>query len=464
MFEFSLKNRIAFYYIIMTALLMAAVFVGIYSIVSFTVNKRVNDDINYELKEYMNKVYYDTSVHLRGREELRQREHNEVSVNPKFLELTDADGVVLESSENLKVYRLNFEPNAQKPVFTEWRLSGQLIRQIQKPLVINSGKIVGYLNVAVSLEEARAVMTKLQQNLLVIYPIALIFLFVAARFIAGQSIMPIRNIIKTSNAITQENLDERIELPKNKDELYTLSDTINKLLDRIQSAVEREKRFTSDASHELRTPLAVIKGTLEVLIRKPRTREEYEDKIRHSISEVDRLNTLVEELLLLARFENQQRNMLNEEVYLNGIIQEIILRFAPKSNSQHIDMVLEAETDFYMLSDNYLLSIIFSNLLSNSLKYSQEYTTIRVRLFEYNQELFCQVIDEGFGISAQDMDKIFEMFYRSNENNHPEIKGTGLGLSIVKRLSVMLNISLNVHSTEGEGTTFTLKFNNAKRL
>ncbi|WP_321538772.1 histidine kinase dimerization/phospho-acceptor domain-containing protein [Flavobacterium piscinae] len=129
-----------------------------------------------------------------------------------------------------------------------------------------------------------------------------------ARFFAGRSIKPVQTIIETSNQITKDNLKTRIPLPQNKDELFVLSENINSLLNRIENAVDREKQFTSDASHELRTPLAVIKGTMEVLIRKPRNEAEYKEKIRFCIDEIDRLNTMVDQLLLLARFENQKSN------------------------------------------------------------------------------------------------------------------------------------------------------------
>ncbi len=112
--------------------------------------------------------------------------------------------------------------------------------------------------------------------------------------------------------------------------MHVLSLTINNLLDRIESAIEREKQFTSDASHELRTPLAIIKGTLEVLIRKPRDQKEYEEKILFCVSEVDRLNKLVDELLLLARFENQKQSLFIENTSLSVIILDVLARFAAK--------------------------------------------------------------------------------------------------------------------------------------
>src|SRR5690606_8661362 len=124
------------------------------------------------------------------------------------------------------------------------------------------------------------------------------------------------------------NLSGRIPLPFNKDELYTLSKTINALLSRIENALEREKQFTSDASHELRTPLAVIKGTLEVLKRKPRSREEYEENIDFCLTELDRINSTVDQLLLLARFESQTQLVNYEPVNLNVLFHEITARYS----------------------------------------------------------------------------------------------------------------------------------------
>ena len=124
---------------------------------------------------------------------------------------------------------------------------------------------MGYIALAMSLDDFEIIVI-LKKILLISYPIIIIVLFLIARFFAGGSIKPVTNIIKTSSQITKDNLTTRIELPNNKDELFTLSKTINDLLERMEEAVEREKQFTSDASHELRTPLAVIKGTLEVLV------------------------------------------------------------------------------------------------------------------------------------------------------------------------------------------------------
>ena len=302
----------------------------------------------------------------------------------------------------------------------------------------------------------------LKNILLISYPLILILLFLIARFFAGKSIKPVSTIIDTSSQITKDNLKTRIPLPVNKDELYVLSQNINNLLDRVENAIEREKQFTSDASHELRTPLAVMKGTMEVLIRKPRDQKEYEEKINFCITEVDRLNHMVDQLLLLARFENQKQNIKNETIYLNAIILDNLTRFSSKIENKKLKVNTEFSEDFYIQSDNYLVSIVISNLISNAIKYSNKNGEININLVNNNNQISFSIADKGIGISPVDIDKIFNSFYRSDVTNHAEIKGTGLGLSIVKRLCDLLKLEIAVESKLNHGTTFILSFPLAK--
>jgi signal transduction histidine kinase len=293
---------------------------------------------------------------------------------------------------------------------------------------------------------------------LISIPLILFVLFLIARFFAGRSIKPVRTIIETSSQITKDNLKSRIPLPQNKDELYILSENINNLLNRIENAVDREKQFTSDASHELRTPLAVIKGTMEVLIRKSRNQNEYEEKIRFCISEVDRLNHIVDQLLLLARFENQKQNIKQESIYLNALILDNLTRFSEKTERKKLKIKADFTDDYYIQSDNYLVSIIFSNLISNAIKYSNDKGEILLKLDKTPTEIIFTISDYGVGILEQDLNKIFNSFYRSDVSNHPEIKGTGLGLSIVKRLCDILNFNIEVFSKINKGTEIKLSF------
>ena len=455
----SFRNRIAFYYIISTAVLVAIVFVIIYQIVHLNVFNHINSDIKNEVEKHLGEIEIDHhDTYLIQVDQWRSREHNTVDVNPVFIQFYDRDGELIDKSPNLKNLNLELYSDESDNLFIDTNLNKKPIRQIQVPL-IDKNKVVGHLIVAMSLDDAQMVLSNLRQILLVSFPIILILLFLFARFIVGRSIKPINTIIETSKQISRENLSARIDLPPNKDELFVLSKTINDLLDRIEKAVEREKQFTSDASHELRTPLAVIKGTLEVLIRKPRNQSEYEEKINYSIKEVDRLNQLVDELLLLARFENQKEASKNEQVFLNALILDNLARYSQKINSKNITIQHDFNDDFFIISDGYLVSIIISNLLSNAIKYSNQNGIVSVYLFKENNQIICKIHNHGIGIPTEELDKIENRFYRSQSALETNTKGTGLGLSIVKRLTDLLNIDFKIQSRLNDGTIVELRFN-----
>src|SRR3970040_2094065 len=455
---FSFKNRIAFYYIITTGLLIFVVFFSIYSIVKISVYSHINDDIKSEVNKHL------TQIEIKGNhiglihdDEWREREHNSVAVNPVFIQFYDEKGNLAEKSPNLKIHTLIFNRNIGDNEFFDTKLVNKSIRQIQVPIYQNAVK-KGYLLVAMSLEDAKMVLHNLFQILIFSYPLILLVLFVIARLIAGRSIKPINSIIETSNIITRDNLKSRIPLPQNRDELYTLSQTINNLLDRIENTIEREKQFTSDASHELRTPLTIIKGSLEVLIRKPRNQEEYQEKINFCVSEVNRLNHLVDQLLLLARFENQNKSLKIEKVCLNAVILDSISRYSSIIQSKKIHISTDFVKEYYVENDAYLLSIIINNLVSNALKYSNDNAKLNIVITDENDRIECHIIDSGIGIPADDLQKIFNQFYRSKTIENTGIKGSGLGLSIVKRLCTLLHIDIKITSKENIGTTVFLSF------
>ena len=458
MLSFSFKNRIAFHYIISTGLLISVVFLGIYHIIDHSVNTHINEDIMDEVHKHLLEIEYDPNeTYLIQVDEWREREHNTVNVNPVFVQFSDINNQLIDKSPNLKGLQLKKYTHTLNSKFIDTYLNKKPIRQIQVPL-LNKNKVVGYLFIAMSLDDATMILNNLQDTLLIVFPLILVVLFLIARLIAGRSIKPITLIKETSSRITKDNLKERIILPQNKDELYVLSKTINDLLDRIQNAVEREKQFTSDASHELRTPLTVLKGTLEVLIRKPRTQPEYEDKIKYGISEVNRLNNLVDQLLLLARFENQIQSLKSEKIYLNALILDILTRYSLKMNAKKISINHPFSKEYYIESDYYLVSIIISNIISNAIKYSNESGEISILLSQNENTTICTISDNGIGIPNEDLDKILNPFYRSNPTNHPEIKGSGLGLSIVKRLAELLDIKFEIQSEINKGTSVILSF------
>lgn len=438
--------------------MISVVFFVIYKIINFSVNNHINDDIQTEVEKHLEEIEIDrNNTYLIQVDQWRAREHNTVNVNPVFVQFLDINDKLIDKSPNLKGLQLKLYKYQLDNQFIDTYLNKKPIRQIQVPL-FDEKKIVGHLFVAMSLDDATMILTNLRNTLYIAFPLILIVLFLIARLIAGRSIKPVTMITETSRRITKDNLKDRIVLPQNKDELYVLSKTINDLLDRIENAVEREKQFTSDASHELRTPLTVLKGTLEVLIRKSRTQAEYEDKIKYSITEVNRLNNLVDQLLLLARFENQKQSLKIEKVYLNALILDILTLYSGKINTKKITINHSFSKDYFIESDNYLVSIIISNIISNAIKYSEEQGEILIILSKKEGKTICTISDNGIGIAAEDLDKIFNPFYRSSPTNHPEIKGSGLGLSIVKKIAQLLHTKFEIKSEINHGTVVILSF------
>lgn len=457
--QLSFKNRIALNYIISTALLVFVVFFAVYSTVKYIVFKDVVTDIEKEITLHLAEMKFNgKAIIWINKEEWEEKEHYEVNVNPVFVEITDLNGITIERSPNLKKDHLEFQNNVVSKTFKNTTINNQEIKLSQTP-IFNKKEKIGYLLIAMSIEHPLQLLKSLKTILFILYPIVLIILFLIARIIAGRSIQPVNKIIQTSNLITKDNLRYRMELPKNKDEIYLLSENINKLLDRIESAVEREKQFTSDASHELRTPLAVIKGTLEVLIRKPREKEEYEKKINFCISEVDRLNNLVDELLLLARFENQKENLRKTKVSLNALTFDVLARYSEKINDKKINVKANFEKDYYINTDPEKFQIIVSNLVSNALKYCNEEGDVILKASENNDHLEFMITNTGIGIPKDEIDKVFGPFFRSRSSDIAAIKGVGLGLSIVKKLCDLLQIEVQIESTVNEKTTLKLIIN-----
>jgi signal transduction histidine kinase len=453
----SFKNRIAFNYFFSGSLLIVLVFFIIYSVLKYNVDEHINEEISVELNYHLSNVeIINNQIISTDLYDWQAVENNSILVEPIFVQFYDFERNTIDKSPNLKVNNLKLLENSFNNTFFNTEINGVAIRQFQTEIK-NNDATVGYLIVATYLEDEKLV--NILKNILILsFPIIVLFLFIVARFFAGRSIKPVEVIINTSSQITKNNLQARIPLPQNKDELYTLSKNINSLLDRIENAIEREKQFTSDASHELRTPLAVIKGTLEVLVRKPREKQEYEEKINFCIKEVDRINNLVDNLLLLARFENEKQNIKSESMLLNALLLDTAARFSQQIKEKNIQIKSIFLEDFYINSDYSLVSIIISNLFSNALKYSNNNTSIVLKLFTEKGKIKCGISDNGFGILAEDKDKIFNAFFRSNSLEHSDVKGTGLGLSIVKRLCELLNVTISIDTKITKGTTIILTF------
>ncbi len=453
----SFKNRIALHYMIATAIIMAVVFGLIFFIVKGAVLRNLDNDLSYEAEKHTGEIkIIGDSIQFINKAEWEEREHREIQVNPVFIQLIDKQGRVMDKSPNLKQDYLPFKESEFGGHF-DTKINGKAIRQIQLPIE-NNGKIKGYILAAMSSESSFSVIQKLRNVLLVSYFIVLVGLYFVSRFLAGRSIIPIQEMTNTITRITKNNLKERVILPQNQDEIHTLSASFNALLERIEKAIDREKQFTSDASHELRTPLAALRGTLEVLIRKPRTQQEYEEKIQYSLKEIERMTSTLEQLLLLARFETSPDENIDALISLPELIDESISHFKTQIKEKSLNINVEFDQLRKALVPHYYSNIIIDNIVSNAIKYSNNDGVISITIQIIEDRIVCTIKDEGIGIKEDDLTHIYDSFYRSDALGHKQISGNGLGLSIAKKCADAIQAKLKVTSKFGQGTMVTILF------
>lgn len=454
----SFKNRIALHYMIASAIIMAVAFTAVYFVVKGVVYQNIDNDLSFEAEKHTEEIkVVGDSIKIKNKKEWEEREHREVQVNPVFIQILDKNGTFMDKSPNLKENELDYNEKANFGGSYNEILNSKPIRQIQLPIEEN-GKIKGFIVAAMSLEASQMVLYNLRNILLLVYLLLLASLYFISKFIAGRSIIPVKSVTETTNRITRNNLNERVALPQNKDELFDLSFSINDLLQRIENALERERQFTSDASHELRTPLATLKGTLEVLIRKPRERAEYEEKIKFSVTEIDRMTATIEQLLLLARLDTITNSADESLMPLATIIDEILSRHKNKISEKKLSISFENDIDNETLVPQYFSNLILENIIGNAAKYAKNATNVYILITQLGSKIICKVQDEGIGIKKEDLNKLFNNFFRSDALNHRNISGNGLGLSIAKKAADAINAKIEVESEFGLGTTFTIIF------
>lgn len=459
----SFKNRIALYYLLVTGVFVGLTFLTLYWISQKQIFKNLDKELIAEATDHYDEmVFQESNFYFKDKRQWAEREHNMVQVSPIFIQLVDVKGNTMDRSPNIGNSSLNFFRNIPANTPIDGVLHGKRIRQLQQ-VIYADGKLKGYMLTAVSSENAWDLVSTLQYVFGFTYPAVLLLLFFITRFVAGKSIEPVLHITSTVDRITKNNLNERIDLPKIEDELFVLTHSINELLQRIESALEREKQFTSDASHELRTPLAILKGTLEVLIRKERSQEEYKEKIQHSIVEINRMAEMLDHLLFIARMESESASYALTEIdfksYLQTWIKNNASLYSKTVHQIRFTVQDQSHENEYLIATNaYLIDILLRNIVSNAIKYSQAGTEISILLSKKGKHILLAISDQGIGIDSRDLASIDQAFFRSEALTHKEIPGVGLGLSIVRKITQHLGINMDIQSEKGKGTCVIFEF------
>lgn len=450
------KNRIALFNTLAVAFTTALVFLAIYLVVYRTAYSHLDNDILLEKEEvFSNLDWHRDSIIINKMPEWDEAEHSQIEVNPTFLQISDLKDKVIFRSTNLLENQTLSNPINNQGTFYNGKINNQRVRLGHFPISNEAGGNIGQLTIAVSQQESFTILNNLIWVLLISFPLVLIVQFVASSLAASKAIEPVNQLISSASGISDSNISTRLVLPEHQDELYQLTKTINELLDRIETSMLQQKQFTSDASHEIRTPLSAIRGTLEVLIRKNRDPQVYEEKISGAIKEVDRLDSLLEQLLQLARIDSSTAAR-NETICLMELISISGEKWKKLATEKKINLQLNIPEDVTVKGDRIYLELMLDNLLNNAIKYGKADGNVSLTWNEASKTLL--VKDDGVGISAKDLPNIFNRFYRADESRSSAVKGNGLGLSIVKKLADLQHIILHAESQPGKGSTFMLQF------
>ena len=293
----------------------------------------------------------------------------------------------------------------------------------------------------------------LQKILIIGFFLSLILSFVVGWRFSNYMLSPLRNIIRSVKKIKAENLHIRLDVKQGSDEMSQLAETFNNMLNRLETAFETQNNFISNASHELRTPLTIISGEVELAMKTGQDPEKQQQTLNKIKEETERLEHIITSLLGLAQSGFNGKNQPWEEVRMDELLWDI------RSTVNQVYPNCRIEIDFSKLPEDEelltlkvnknLIRLAISNVVSNACKYSDQRTVI-IRIEHTRKMLSIAVVDQGIGIPENDVQHIFEPFYRASNTNY--YKGYGVGLPLTLNIVRMHRGSIAIKSKEGSGT------------
>lgn len=386
---------------------------------------------------------------------------------PQFVQFIDAKGQIvdeIQDTERVPIpVNIGSLPINKPKIETLTLNSFEQIRIITWPLYLSDNKTIDlYIRVGQSLVALQTAQKKLLKLLATVLPLTLLIASLGGLFLANKALAPIASLSKAAQQISATNLQERVKVPKSNDELSQLANLFNEMLSRLEKAFEREHQFTADASHELRTPLAIIRGELELALRKDRNIDEYKEVISQTLAETLRLSKLVQDLLTLARSETGELALEKTKFSLSDLIKEICQFVEPLALAKGLSLVYTIEQEpITILGDAKRLRQMTLNLLDNAIKYTASGGKIKLLLTQNDTNISIIISDTGCGIAEDEQSLIFERFYRHSHTNSEENGGFGLGLAICKWVVEAHQGKILVNSKLGQGTSFTILFPNS---
>ncbi|WP_170245604.1 sensor histidine kinase [Fodinibius salinus] len=331
-------------------------------------------------------------------------------------------------------------------------------RTLFYPINNSEGEFCGWLEVTGFEWTRHEEVNRFKRYIIILIVISVAFSILGGYWLSRRALTPVASISEAAKSITATDLDKRIPVNYQvRDELTDLAETFNMMLNRLQKGFEREKRFTSDAAHELMTPLSSMRSDAEIMLRKPRSKEEYQETIQRMLNEVRKMSEMVHLLLQLSRVESVHRSK-PDIVNISHIAAAVADQHREDADRKEITIQTQIDPDLQVRAHGAYIEEVINNLLENAVKYTPE-GEVKLELQRSSGKAVIHLSDTGVGFDEETQKHLFERFYRANESEVQEQPGSGLGLPLVKAIVELYSGKIRAYSKgKGKGSTFVVEF------
>jgi len=458
----SIRTRLTLWYVGLLSLTFLALGGAAYGLLGYTLSRDTDAALNGVARALADQARRGSSPGFPPNVDELFRRFFGLSPLTRYFELLDPSGQHDPRRPAPSVPRPPFSQqaleNARKGLPTYETVDGMgphPVRLLTLP-VVEADRVVNLVQVGMSLESLLQSKRRFLLILGATFPIALLLAGGGGWLLARRALRPVDRMAETAHRIGAEHLAERLPVTGTGDELDRLAHTLNEMLGRLDESFAQIRQFSADASHELQTPLTILKGELEVALRTSRSVGEYERTLRSGLEEIDRMNRLVEGLLLLARADAGVLRMDDRVVDLAQLLEDVHGQARGLAEARGLTLDLGSLEPLAVRGDPERIRRLVLNLVENGIKYTPAGGSIRLSLERGDHEAALRVSDTGIGLASADRDRIFQRFFRAADARSLDGEGAGLGLCIARSIAHAHGGRIEVESVPGQGSTFTV--------
>jgi len=318
--------------------------------------------------------------------------------------------------------------------------------------------------VAMSLDDAYAATRTGRWLFLGMSVVILAVIGFTGALLARKALNPIDQMVSRARRIGEANLADRLPHPGTADEIGRLVETLNEMLGRLEQSFEVRRMFSADASHELRSPLSRLRAELEVALRRPRPLAEYEETLRSCLDEVERVQSVIEDLLELARIDVTDEQEPAEAVSITDLVDAAVIAIKPRAEPRGVVIVADPLPDVLVNAAPVAAKVALANILDNAVKFSPPGGRVRIAATALEEEAVIAVSDAGPGVSPEEAERLFQPFYRGSASRSTGVPGVGLGLAISRVLVQRQGGRISLDAPDEGGATFRVHLPRAGRF